>query len=206
MTSRRVAALAGLIVLGLTGPTLAQVPMMGNLPSFDNAPPAPPPGAGAPVAAPMAPPAGMAGPPPGTRMAPPNPADDPCYRDFMPLRQEAEKRGGLIKAANERKAPRAEFCKLFKNFAVAQHKMVNFITENQATCRIPDEAVKNIKAGYDHTLKIRDQACASGPAAGPAGPPPGPRLSDELGVGRIGGSSTPGRGTFDTLTGNALSR
>src|SRR5437868_15536239 len=35
-----------------------------------------------------------------------------CMRDFVPLREEAEKRGKLIKAASERHAPPDEACKL----------------------------------------------------------------------------------------------
>jgi hypothetical protein len=202
MMSRCLAALAGLILVGLAGDAMAQVPMMGNLPSFDSAPAAPPPGA-----APAQP---MAAPPPGAQRGmagPANPNDDPCFRDFMALRQEAEKRGSLLKPAHERKAPRTEFCKLFRNLAAAQGKMANFVAENQATCRIPDEAVKNIKAGYEQVMKIRDQACAAGPVgAAPGAPPPGPKLSDELGVGNIARPGTPSRGTFDTLSGSALSR
>ena len=206
MTTRSLAALAGLLLVTLAGPSVAQVPMMGsnNLPTFDTAPPAPPPGVGAPP--PMAAPPGGPGGPRGPG-GPPRPEDDPCFRDFVSLKTEAEKRGGMFKAASERKAPRTEFCALFRNFAGAQAKMVAFVTEKQAACRIPDDAIKNMKAGYDHTVKIRDQACAAGPVgAAPGGPPPGPKLSDELGVGNIARPGAGGRGTFDTLSGNALQR
>src|SRR2546430_6059113 len=122
MTSRRVAVLAGMLALALAGAAAAQVPMSGNLPTFDNAPPAPPPGAapqGAPMGFPRGAPGGGAAPQagfPGPQGAPQEP---PCFKDFMPLRQDAEKRAGLIKAASDRKAPRPEDCQLFKNFATA---------------------------------------------------------------------------------------
>src|SRR5262245_48826460 len=126
MTLRCLAALAGLIVLGFAGQAMAQVPMMGNLPGFDDAPPAPPPGAA------PAPP--MGAPPPGAQRGMASPpqqgGEPPCFRDFVPLRAEAEKRGKAIQAAGERKASRAEFCKLIRNFAVAEAKVVNFVTEN----------------------------------------------------------------------------
>jgi hypothetical protein len=215
MRLRRGVGLAGLLVLGLAGPAMAQVPAFGNLPTFDNAPAAPPPGAA--PAAPMAPPMGappgagggmMSGPPPGGP-----PGGDACARDFLPLRQEAERRGSMIKAVMDKAAktktppPRAEACKLFRNMVVAMTKMLNFVTENKAACRIPDEAIQGIKTGTENLAKNRDNACASGPlGAAPGGPPPGPRLSDELGVGIARPDGTPGRGTFDTLTGNALTR
>lgn len=146
----------------------------------------------------------MQGPPPG---------GDPCERDFTPLKDAVERNGGLLKAmfekAQKTKTPakREEACKLFRSMAVAMTKMLNFVTEHKATCRIPDQFADGVKTGHGNIIKSRDNACASGPiGAAPAGPPPGPRLSDELGVGRIGGTGTPGRGTFDTLTGNALER
>src|SRR5471030_1809636 len=41
---------------------------------------------------------------------------DACMKNFMPLREEAEKRGKLIKAASERHAPPDEACKLIESF------------------------------------------------------------------------------------------
>src|SRR5690348_3520952 len=112
MTLRRVAMLAGLLACGIAGHAVAQVPM-GNLPTFDTAPPAPPPGtmppgamAPAPGTAPapsMAPSPGMAPAPgmgPGSGMAPgaamggfsrPAAQEPPCMREFAPLREAAEK-------------------------------------------------------------------------------------------------------------------
>jgi hypothetical protein len=215
MTSRCVAALAGLILLGFAAPTAAQAPMGGNLATFDNAPPAPPPGVAPMGPPPMAAPPGMA-PPPGARggmMPGAPPGQDACERDFLPLKAAAEKHGSTLKAmmekAQQTKTPpnRQEACRIFRNMAAAITKMVAFMNENKETCRIPDQAIQGIKAGQDNINKGRDNACASGPiGAAPGAPPPGPRLSDELGVGRIGGSGAPGRGTFDTLTGNVLAR
>jgi hypothetical protein len=206
MTLRCVVALAAGLAFMAVGSALAQVPLMGgNRPTFDNAPPAPPPGA--------APGGMMQGPPPGAAqggMAPQGGGQEPpCFKDFVPLREAAEKRAGMIKSAADRKAPRPEICQLFKNFAVAEAKVVKFVTENQSACHIPPQAVGQMKSNHDRTLKTRDQVCAAGPmGAAPGAPPPGPRLSDELGVRGVAGPSnvTPGRGTFDTLQGSALSR
>jgi hypothetical protein len=206
MTLRCVVALAAGLAFTAVGSALAQVPLMGgSRPTFDNAPPAPPPGA--------APGGMMQGPPPGAAqggMAPQGGGQEPpCFKDFVPLREAAEKRANMIKTAADRKAPRPEICQLFKNFAVAEAKVVKFVTENQSVCHIPPQAVGQMKSNHDRTLKTRDQVCAAGPmGAAPGAPPPGPRLSDELGVRGVAGPSnvTPGRGTFDTLQGSALSR
>ena len=53
-------------------------------------------------------------------------------RDFLPLKEEAQKRGGLIQAAANRKAARQEVCQLFKNFAASEAKVVKYVTTNQA--------------------------------------------------------------------------
>jgi len=205
MTLRRFAVLAGMFVCAFAGSAAAQVPMMGNLPSFDTAPPAGPPGAmpGGPMVAP--PPGGPAQGGTGGSQG-----QEGCMKEFVPLREAAEKRAGALKGAMDRKAQRPEFCKLFKDFAAAEGKVVKFMTDNQSACRIPPDAVTQVKANHDRTVKTRDNICnaaAAGPA-GPAGPPPGPRLSDELGVRGIAGpnTTTPGRGTFDTLTGSPLAR
>jgi hypothetical protein len=203
MTSCRVAALAGMLVFAFLGDAAAQVPLMrGNLPDFDSAPPAPPPGAAPPGGMMAAPPPG--GPPPGAGQEPP-----PCFRDFQPLKEAAEKRAGMIRAATENnKVPeRQALCQLFKNFAVAEAKVVKYVTDNQSACHIPREAVTQMKTNHERTVKTRDNICSGGPATG-GGPPPGPRLSDELGVRGVPGANTvtPGRGTFDTLMGSPLSR
>jgi hypothetical protein len=203
MTLRCFAVLAGMVVCIIAGSAAAQVPMMGNLPTFDSAPAAAPPGQ-MPVGPPMAP-------PPGAQQQGGPSGQDPCMGEFLPLREAAEKRAGLLKSAMDRKAQRTEFCKLFKDFAAAESKVVKFMSDKQSACRIPPEALTQVKANHDRTVKTRDNVCnpaaVGGPGA-PAGPPPGPRLSDELGVRGIAGpgSTTPGRGTFDTLQGNPLAR
>jgi hypothetical protein len=197
MTLRRVAVLAGTFAFVFAGSVAAQVPMTGNLPTFDSAPPAPPPGAGGapPFAGPAAaPPPGSAGPPGGGQ-------EPPCFKEFLPLREAAEKRAGAIKNAAEHKEPREHVCQLFKEFAVAEAKVVKFVSDNQAACQIPPQAIVQMKANHERTVKTRDGVCGNG-AMGPAGPPPGPRLSDELGVRGVAEPGRSGHGTFDNLQGS----
>lgn len=130
----------------------------------------------------------------------------PCFNDFAPLRKDAEERAAVIRAGIEKKAERAELCQAFKNFAVAEEKVVKFIETNSVWCGIPPEAAKQMKANHGKTIKTRNQVCnAALPAAGAPRPP---SLSDALNTPRIPDASTTkaGRGTFDTLTGNPLTR
>jgi hypothetical protein len=218
MSLRCVAAFTGVIVLALPGIAAAQMPGLGPLPTFDNAPPAPPPGGGMVPPAGMAPPAGSRAPaqaavparpqamPPGADQEPP-----PCIKEFLVLRQEAQKKASLIKVAQDRdpKPTREEMCQVIKTFAAAEAKVIKYVTDNQVACGIPPEAITQMKQGQAQTVKFRTAVCTGGPAGGSAAAaPPTPKLSDELGFRGIAGPSSgaTGRGTFDTLTGNALER
>jgi hypothetical protein len=121
----------------------------------------------------------------------------------LPLREAAEKQAAAIRAAGERKAGREEVCGLFKRFAATEAKVVKFLTDHRSVCGVPPQAVSGAKAGHANTLKIRNAVCSAQAA------PVGPTLSDALGGPIIADDTSakqPGRGTFDTLTGNVLSR
>jgi hypothetical protein len=132
----------------------------------------------------------------------------PCMNEFVPLREETEKNAAVVKAALQRQAPREEVCKVVRAFTSSEEKFVKYMEANQTWCGIPDDIVKQMKANHAKTLAFRQNACSAAPAA--AGPrvPPGPGLSEALGTTRVPTPSTgkPGTGTFDTLTGNALTR
>lgn len=137
----------------------------------------------------------------------PFPAQEPpCMKDFMPLRQEAEKRAAAVHEASKRKAPPQEACQLLSRFVEAEAKVVKFVEKEGAWCGIPDQAVKGMKDNHAQSQKIRSNVCAAA-AARPAAPK-GPSFSETLGTTRVPDASTAakGRGTFDTLTGNALAR
>jgi hypothetical protein len=113
-----------------------------------------------------------------------------------------EKSGGLIRAASGRKATREEVCPLFKSFAVKESKMLSFLETNQKLCGVPPKIIAQLKIGHAKTIQIRNAVCSAAPMGTAA-----PTLSDALGGPIIADDTSaklPGRGTFDTLTGNAL--
>lgn len=134
-------------------------------------------------------------------------AQMPCANEIIPLRQEIEKIGTQVKALIDKKADRAQVCDGLKRFASAEAKFIKYLTDNGAWCSVPPEALKQASAGHAHTLKMRGQACAAGPAA-QKGPPPGPGLSEALGTSRApaAAGSKSDRGTYNSLTGNPLAR
>ena len=58
-------------------------------------------------------------------------------KGFMPLREDAEKRGKLIKAASDRHAAPDEACKLIKNFSQAEIKMIKYVESQLREVRDP---------------------------------------------------------------------
>jgi hypothetical protein len=150
-----------------------------------------------------APTAPMGAPPPGGAGGP----SEVCMKGFMPLREEAEKRGKVIKAAMERKAPAEETCKLIEHYSQAELKMMNYVKLNQTKCNIPPQISEQMKKGHEGTQATlkKCNAAAQAQARGPAGP----SLSEVLGSSAALPEATTtkkGGSTFDTLNGNVLAR
>jgi hypothetical protein len=136
------------------------------------------------------------------------PAADDCMKKFMPLREEAEKRGKMIKAAGERKAGPEEACKLIGNFGKAEIKMIEFVQSNAARCGIPPQVADQMKTGHKNTENMQKKVCGVAQQAQQRGPA-GPSLSEVLGSSAAAPEASAvrkGGSTFDTLNGNVLTR
>ena len=130
-----------------------------------------------------------------------------CMKEFMPLREEAEKRGKLIKAASDRHAPPDEACKLISNFSQAEVKMIKYVETNTAKCGIPAQVTDQLKTGHKNTEALEKKVCNVAEQMQKRGPA-GPSLSDVLGSNSAPEVTTAKKGgsTFDTLNGNVLER
>ena len=132
------------------------------------------------------------------------PQEPPCFKDFIALRDEAQKHGKAVQAAGQRKVPPQEACRLFNNLVGAEVKLIKFIEENAKWCGIPAQVLTQMKEQHGKITQIRTRVCQV--AAQPARPA-GPSLSDALGTSRLPDSSnirTGHGGTFNTLTGTPL--
>jgi hypothetical protein len=132
---------------------------------------------------------------------------DECMKGFLPLRQEAEKRGKLIKAAGERHAPADEACKLIESFGQSEIKMIKYVETHAAKCGIPPQISDQLKGGHKNTESMQQKVCAV--AQQQQRGPTGPTLSEVLGSSTAIPSATPVRhagNVFDTLEGNVLQR
>jgi hypothetical protein len=142
--------------------------------------------------------------------APPSQAGaaDECMKGFVPLREEAERRGKMIKAAGDRKATADEACKLIGNFSQAEIKMIKYVESHTAKCGIPPDVTAQLKNGHKNTEGMQKKVCGMAQQQQQKGPS-GPSLSEVLGS----SASLPevtankkGGSTFDTLNGNVLAR
>ncbi len=163
----------------------------------------------APNASAPAPQQGFIPPPTGfgpSLAAPQQAQEPPCFKDFMALRQEADKKGRAIQEASKKKAPPAVACKLFNDYSASEAKLVKYATTNATKCEIPKEIVDSLTKSHTKTNEIRTRVCEVA-AAGPP-KPRGPSLSDALSapVPDSGNIKTGRGGTFDTLSGGALGK
>jgi hypothetical protein len=135
----------------------------------------------------------------GMQAAPPSPS--PC-NGFLPLRDDAQKKGAAIAAAEKRHVERQELCKVVTAFSSAEEKAAVFLEKNKAMCGVPNEAISSAKEMHAKTVKFREMVCA------PAPQPHVPTLSDAMGAPALdtAKNTKTGAGTFDTLTGNPLAK
>ena len=136
-------------------------------------------------------------------------AVDGCMKQFMPMREEAEKRGKLLKAASEKHAGPDVACKLMTNFIQAEVKMMKFVEANAARCEIPPQIDQQLKTGHKRSEEMLTRICdaaANMKNRGPAGPSFADVLGSAASIPEANASKKSGGTTFDTLSGNALTR
>ena len=141
----------------------------------------------------------------GSAFGAPAQGPPPACQQLLGYRDETSKHGQALQAAGKKKAPPEELCKLFKAFTAAEAKFVKGLESNSATCGVPADVIKQVKAGHSKAVQTAKNVCDAA-AQGPR--PAGPTLSDALGTTPTvpDASSSRGQGTFDTLMGSPLAR
>jgi hypothetical protein len=88
------------------------------------------------------------------------PTSAACMKAFIPLREDAEKKGKLIRAATDRHASPEEACKIIGTYNVAEVKMLKYVETNAAECGIPGSVMEQLKAGHKKTEALESKVCA----------------------------------------------
>jgi hypothetical protein len=128
-------------------------------------------------------------------------ASSPCL-GFLPLRDDAQRKGQAIGAAEKAHPDRKQMCKLVTVFSTAEEKALKFLQTNMTWCGVPQQAITSAKEAHAKTLKFREIVCA------PAPEPHVPTLSDAIGSPELdtAKNTKANTGTFNTLTGNPLDK
>jgi hypothetical protein len=143
---------------------------------------------------------------PGSPFSAPRPQPPAACQQLLTIRDEVAKNGQALQAAGKKKAPPDELCKLFKAFLAVETKLVKGLEENSATCGVPDNVIKQVKAGHAKASQTGKQICEVA-AQGPR--PTGPSLSEALGTTPTvpdAATATKRGHTFETLSGSPLTR
>lgn len=137
-------------------------------------------------------------------------APDACMKNFIPLRQETEKRGKLLEAAGKKKGTSPdEICKLLTGYSQAELKMMKYVQSNGSKCGIPPQIGDQLKMSHTKTSEMQQKVCGVAQQAAQARASATPSLSEVLGSSAALPEATPqkkGGSTFDTLNGNVLTR
>jgi hypothetical protein len=131
-------------------------------------------------------------------------APPPHCQQLLTLRDEVQKAGSAIEAANQKKSHVKVACQLFRNYLSAEARMIKALESAGPKCGVPPEVAKQVRGSHAKAQQIGKQVCEA--AARPE--QSGPSLSDARGTAPVlpGADLKKGAGTFDTLTGNPFQR
>ena len=148
---------------------------------------------------------GSGGPSPGAGFGGPPSGPPPKCQALLNIREELQKHGQSIQAANEKKADVKVACSLFRRYIATEAKMIKMLEVDGPSCGAPAQVLQQVRGSHAKAQQIGKQVCDAA-ARGPA--QAGPTLSDALGTSPSlpDTSQKKGAGTFETLTGNPFAR
>ena len=84
---------------------------------------------------------------------------DDCKNEFAPLRDEAARRGKLLKDASSRHAPADETCRLIRSFVEAEIRMISFVEAQATACAVPAPVLEQLKNSSKTTEALQTRIC-----------------------------------------------
>ena len=87
------------------------------------------------------------------------PSADDCKNEFAPLRDEAARRGELVKDASDRHAPTDETCRLLRSYVEAEVRMVDFVEAHAVACALPTSILEQLKRSSRTTEALQVKIC-----------------------------------------------
>jgi len=101
------------------------------------------------------------------------PSADECKNEFAPLRDEAQRRGKLVKDASVRHAPADETCGLIRSFVEAEIKMMDFVEAQATACAVPASVLEQLKSSSRTTQALQVKICNAAHQPQTSSPPKG---------------------------------
>jgi hypothetical protein len=89
--------------------------------------------------------------------APPVPAE--CIKEFAPLRDEAEKRGRLIREAAARHAAPREACMLIRSYGEAEIKLIKYLKSHATTCARLSPIASQLENAHNNNEVLHKRIC-----------------------------------------------
>jgi hypothetical protein len=108
----------------------------------------------------------------------PPPGPPPKCQALLSVRDELQKHGKAIEAANSKKADVKIACRLFRNYIATEAKMLRMLEADGAACGAGPQIVQQVRGSHAKAQQIGKQVCDA--ASGPA--PFRPTLGDALGT------------------------
>jgi hypothetical protein len=96
-----------------------------------------------------------------------NTSEVACANEFQSLRDEAERRGQLVKAASARHVSAAETCKLLGYLGGAEVRMIKYLEANVAArCKISSDTISQFMTAHKSTERMVAKVCAAASVRG----------------------------------------
>lgn len=98
---------------------------------------------------------------------------DGCQKEYRSLWADASKRGQLIRAAAERRAPLNEACELMNSYGQAEIKLIEYAESHAARCGFSAEFRDQLSNSHKNSAAVQKRTCGAlmqkGEPTGPSG-------------------------------------
>jgi hypothetical protein len=101
-------------------------------------------------------------------------------RELLVMRDELQRQGEAIKAANKRKASLTVACRLFRDYVAAEQRILRNLEAYGSACGVPPQVYQQVRGSHAKVQQIAEEVCdAAGPLPASDDPPrrfdsPGP--------------------------------
>jgi len=80
-------------------------------------------------------------------------------RALLTIRDELQKHGQAIEAANQKRADVKIACGLFRNYIATEAKMIKMLEADGASCGAPPQVIQQVRSGHAKARQIGKQVC-----------------------------------------------